>query len=142
LLRFHTKTTHDADSPFWDDLLEYRELCEVVAIRKIKQAIPLLLERACCGDPGEVMRGLPDYLWATASPDLDFLVGTYLTSTRSFWAGARLYSIDGLGQLRRFHSGEFDSSKVPTIDSALEIALTDSDRIIRMRASTWMYRMR
>ncbi len=134
---------NDANSQAWQNLYLYRALCEVLSNRKrkLKKAIPLLLDRACSGDPGEVMRNLPDFLWVIADHDRTFLIETYLSHANSSRAGARLYAIDGLGQFRRFDSAQLDEATMESIDSALKRALKDDDRFVRMRADTWLSRI-
>ena len=53
------------DDPAWDDPRSWHEhaylyqaLADSIYARFLRAGVPLLLERACCGDPGEMMRGL------------------------------------------------------------------------------------
>src|SRR5438477_2682876 len=55
----------DEDDPIWNDKEYWRDTAEVFlalsdisAKRRLRPSIRLLLERACYGDPGEIMRGL------------------------------------------------------------------------------------
>jgi hypothetical protein len=46
------------DEVYWIDFAyRYVALSEVAAERRLRPAVGLLLERACNGDPGEMMRG-------------------------------------------------------------------------------------
>lgn len=45
----------------------------LAALRSLRAAIPLLLERACYGDPGEMMRGIRHTLEAIVKPQWDIL---------------------------------------------------------------------
>src|SRR5271166_5683913 len=47
------------DEAYWSDFAyRYVALSDVAAERHLRPAVRLLLERACNGDPGEIMRGL------------------------------------------------------------------------------------
>ena len=46
------------DETYWSDFASrYVALSDVAAARQLRPAVRLLLERACNGDPGEMMRG-------------------------------------------------------------------------------------
>src|SRR6266545_6271313 len=58
------------DERTWYDLADrFVALADVAAHRRLYSAIPLLLERASYGDPGEMMRGLRHSLEAIVNPD-------------------------------------------------------------------------
>src|SRR5215208_1406910 len=60
--------------PLWHRGYLFDVLAAEVCTRKLKEGVPLLPERACCGDPGELFRSLPDCLCQTAEPDWDCLL--------------------------------------------------------------------
>src|SRR5689334_11691973 len=70
----------DEDDPAWDSAtiwvdqaFPYLALAGLCSDRQLKPAIALLLERACYGDPGEIMRGLRHYLEAIIKPNISEL---------------------------------------------------------------------
>lgn len=93
----------DESDPRWDDdsfwvAVAYRflGLGEVAAIRKLRPAVRLMLERACYGDPGETMRGLRHTFEAIYKPDWKSLADEYLALARAPQLGTRLWAIDSL----------------------------------------------
>lgn len=56
------------DKEYWHQVAyPYAALWSVAAERKLRAAVPLILDRACLGDPGEVMRNLCHALEAIVS---------------------------------------------------------------------------
>ena len=47
----------------------YLALWNIASERRLQAAIPLMLDRACFGDPGEIMRNLCHALEAIVNPD-------------------------------------------------------------------------
>jgi hypothetical protein len=93
----------DESDPRWNDdhfwfIIAYRflGLGEVAALRKLRPAVRLMLERACYGDPGETMRGLRHTFEAIYNPDWKSLADEYLVLARAPRLGTRLWAIDGL----------------------------------------------
>jgi hypothetical protein len=93
----------DESDPRWNDdhfwfIIAYRflGLGEVAALRKLRPAVRLMLERACYGDPGETMRGLRHTFEAIYKPDWKSLADEYLVLARAPRLGTRLWAIDGL----------------------------------------------
>lgn len=93
----------DEDDPCWRDqgywmavAYPYLALADVVAVRRLRPAIELLLERACFGDPGEIMRGLRHNLEAIVDPEWNVLADLCLAAARSTRRGTRLWAIDEL----------------------------------------------
>ena len=85
---------------YWLRIAEpYLALADLVATRKLHPAIRLLLDRACYGDPGEIMRGLRHNLEAIANPDWWFLAEECLQAAQSPRLGTRLWAIDELSIL-------------------------------------------
>lgn len=74
----------------------YLALADVAAQRRLRAAIPLLLERACFGDPGEIMRGLRHTLEAIVQPEWHVLADLCLSAAGSPRLGTRLWSLDQL----------------------------------------------
>jgi hypothetical protein len=96
----------DEDNPvwskeeYWHDTAEvYVTLSDVCAMRRLRASIPLLLERACYGDPGEIMRGLRHRLEAIVAPDWACLADICLELARSPRMGTRLWAINQLAIL-------------------------------------------
>ncbi len=96
----------DEGSPAWSDdaywqrvAFPYLALASVSALRRLRPAIRLLLERACHGDPGEIMRGLRHDLEAIVNPEWDVLADICLELARSSRPGTKLWAIDQLAIL-------------------------------------------
>ena len=96
----------DEDDPIWNDKEYWRDTAEVFlalsdisAKRRLRPSIRLLLERACYGDPGEIMRGLRHRLEAIAYPDWDYLAEICLDLAHSPRKGTRLWAIEQLAIL-------------------------------------------
>lgn len=88
------------DPRYWSDVAYlYVALGDIAAMRRLRPAIPLLLERACFGDPGEIMRGLRHQLEAIVNPDWDALTEAVLPLAVSSRLGTRLWAIDQLAVL-------------------------------------------
>lgn len=97
----------DEDDPAWDDDRTYLNhaylfvaFTDLAAERHLRPAMLLLLERACYGDPGEMMRGLRHTLEGIAAPDWDLLTDVCLQAARLPQRGARLWAINELAILR------------------------------------------
>jgi HEAT repeat protein len=97
----------DEDDPCWDTekywhqvANPYLALGNIAAERRLKAAIPLMLERACYGDPGEIMRNLCHVLEGIVEPNYGELSEPCLTAARSPRAGTRLWAIFQLKRLR------------------------------------------
>jgi hypothetical protein len=85
---------------YWLDTAEvYMALSDVSAERRLQASIPLLLERACYGDPGEIMRGLRHRLEAIVAPDWARLADICLELASSPRKATRLWAIDQLAIL-------------------------------------------
>ena len=96
----------DEDDPCWDGDAVWQQLdlfltlAHHAAARKLEAAIPLLLERACYGDPYETMRGLRHYLERIVNPDWWRLTQACMAATQYPQSGARLWAVAELGILR------------------------------------------
>lgn len=101
----------------------YIALWEVAAARQLRAAIPLILDRACFGDPGEIMRNICHALEAIVKPDWNALVHPCIEALASPRAGTRLWAAFELMRLR-------DPSAIP----ALEQAIRDEVPEVRERA--------
>lgn len=84
----------------WNNVYLFLALAGQAAVRKLRPALPLLLERASYGDPGETMRGLCHYLERTVEPDWDALTEICIEAANYPQPGARLWAIAELGRLR------------------------------------------
>lgn len=105
----------------WHTAYRFVALADLAAERHLRLAIPLLLERSCCGDPGEMMRGLRHSLEAIVAPDYDALTPYCIAAAASLQAGARMWAIDELGVLRH-------RSALPTLLGALSDSVTEVRR--------------
>ncbi len=97
----------DEEDPAWNDnkvwmeeAYPYLALADLASERRLKAAIPLLLERACYGDPGETMRGLRHNLERIVNPDWVMLADICINLSKSSHKGARLWAMHELGTLR------------------------------------------
>jgi HEAT repeat protein len=122
----------DEDDPCWDSedywhrvAYPYLALWSVAAERRLRPAVPLLLERACFGDPGEIMRNLCHALEAIVEPNWSELTGPCIAALRSPRAGTRLWAAHELQRLR-------DPDALP----ALEEAVRDEVAEVRESART------
>jgi hypothetical protein len=93
----------DETDPQWGDDLYWRTtaypflaLVDVAAERKLRPAIQLFLDRACFGDPGEIMRGLRHAFEAIVNPDWAELCDICLRACASPRLGTRLWAINQL----------------------------------------------
>lgn len=89
----------DAEAYWLEVAYPYLALADIVAARRLPDAIPMLLDRACLGDPGEIMRGLHHCLEAAVSGDGNALADICLSAARSERPGTRLWAIDELAML-------------------------------------------
>lgn len=108
----------------------YLALADVAAERRLRAAVPVLLDRACYGDPGEVMRGLRHSLEAAVDGDRHHLADVCLTAARSERLGTRLWAIDELALL-----GD------PRSRAALEEAVRVGPEELRRRAQSGLERL-
>jgi hypothetical protein len=93
----------DETDPQWDNddywgsvAYPYLALADVAARRRLRDAIRPLLDRACYGDPGEIMRGLRCSFEAIVKPDWVALADICLEAARSSRLGTKLWAIDEL----------------------------------------------
>jgi hypothetical protein len=97
----------DEDDPCWNNkaywekvAYPYLALWNIAAARRLRAAIPLMLERACFGDPGEIMRNLCHALEEIVRPKWSELTGPCVAALESPRAGTRLWAAYELGRLR------------------------------------------
>jgi hypothetical protein len=74
----------------------YVALADIAAVRRLRPAIKMLLDRACYGDPGEMMRGLRHSLETIVNPDWPSLADICLEAAQSPRFGTRLWAIHQL----------------------------------------------
>lgn len=113
----------DEDEPCWDDdsywhrvAYPYLALWNVAAERRLRAAIPLILDRACFGDPGEIMRNLCHAVEAIVNPDWSALTAQCVTALASPRPGTRLWAARQLGRLR-------DPAAIPALERAAQDAV-------------------
>ncbi|HEX6738475.1 MAG TPA: hypothetical protein VF310_09395 [Vicinamibacteria bacterium] len=116
---------------YWSQVAyPYVALGDVAARRRLRAAIRLLLDRACFGDPGEIMRGLRHSLEAIVDPDWEALVEDCLAAARSARRGTRLWALDTLAMLDD-----------PRARPVFEAALGDPASLIREVAEIGLERL-
>jgi hypothetical protein len=93
----------DETDPCWDNDVYWHQsgylyvaLADIAAVRRLRPAIKMLLDRACYGDPGEIMRGLRHSLEAIVNPDWTLLADICLGAAQSPRLGTRLWAIHQL----------------------------------------------
>jgi hypothetical protein len=119
------------DATYWQTAAyPYIALSGVAAERRLRPAIRLLLDRACYGDPGEIMRGLRHALEAIVNPDWKTLATICLKAARSDRLGTRLWAIDQLSILDD-----------PRAQPIFEEAVRDGPEEIRWRAQIGLDRL-
>jgi hypothetical protein len=100
ILRLRMRTIQSGVRRVWRNPAEvYVALSDICAKRRLQASMPLLLERACYGDPGEIMRGLRHCLEAIVSPDWACLADICLDLAGSPRKGTRLWAINQLATL-------------------------------------------
>lgn len=126
----HLAPLADESDDCWNDAGYRREaaylyvaLGDIAAARKLRAAVPLLLEKASFGDPGEMMRGLRHTLEAIMAPDWRALASICVTALESSRAGTRLWAAEQLRVL-----------KDPSASAALKRAMQDGVPEVREAA--------
>ncbi len=96
----------DEEDAIWDDdsywmeiAYPYLALARAARERKLQDAIIPFLERACYGDPGEIMRGLRHSLEGIVNPNWDVLADKCLQTVSHERPGTRLWSLKELAVL-------------------------------------------
>jgi len=120
------------DDPSYWETVAYRfiALTDLVALRRLRAAVPLVLDRMCLGDPGEIMRGIRHSLEAAVAEDLGLLADFCLAASQSPRPGTILWAIDELIVLD-------DPRAEPVFQAALTSAVED----IRSRAAIGLQRL-
>jgi HEAT repeat protein len=115
----------DEADPCWNDdgywhrvAYTYLALWNVAAKRKLRAAVPLIFDRACFGDPGEVMRNLCHAIEAIVKPDWSALTAPCVAALASPRPGTRLWAAHELGRLR-------DPSAIPALERAAQDAVPE-----------------
>jgi hypothetical protein len=115
----------DESDPCWEDdgywhsvAYPYLALWDVVAERQLRAAVPLILDRACFGDPGEIMRSLCHAVEAIVKPDWSELTAPCVAALASPRPGTRLWAAFELGRLR-------DPTAVPALVRAAQDAVPE-----------------
>jgi hypothetical protein len=100
------------DNAFWDDVAyHFLALWRVAGSRRLREAIPLILDRACFGDPGETMRGMCHVLEAIVQPNWSDLTPYCVAALKSERPGTRLWAAHQLARLR-------DAAALPALEAA------------------------
>src|SRR5215467_12177080 len=136
----HLPSLADEDDPAWNEksywndfAYRYVALSDVAAARQLRPAVRLLLERACNGDPGEMMRGLRHAWERIFNPDWVALADVCIDLSASKRPGTRLWAIHQLMILDDPRARQvFDSTLHDQIGEIRRIAATGLQRLDRM----------
>jgi hypothetical protein len=127
----------DEGDAVWDEPTYWREvayrylaLTDVVAKRKLRPAVRLLLERACNGDPGEMMRGMRHSFEAIFAPDWSALADVCMELCESQRVGTRMWATEQLMILDD-----------PRAKPVFERALIDDNAEVRNAAAAGLERL-
>jgi hypothetical protein len=120
------------DEPtYWSDIAyRYVALSDVAAERKLRAAVWLLLERACNGDPGEMMRGMRHSFEAIFAPDWRALADVCIELCASQRVGTRMWATHQLMILDD-----------PRAKPVFERALNDDNAEVRGAAAAGLERL-
>lgn len=91
---------HEEPFELFDDAGLFVALAEQVGERRLAQGIGLLLDKACFGDPGEMMRGLRHALEAACDSNWSLLADTCASRAGSARPGTRLWAMAEIAILR------------------------------------------
>jgi len=118
-------------SEYWkNEAYRFVALADLVAKRKLRDGVRLLLERASFGDPGEMMRGLRHSCEAAFNPDWIGLAAACTPLAGSARPGTRLWAID---QLRVLDD--------PAAEPVFRRALSDELQAVREVAASGIARL-
>lgn len=119
------------DPTYWSDFAyRYVALSDVAAKRKLRPAVRLLLERACNGDPSEMMRGMRHSFEAIFAPDWKALADVCMELCASKRAGTRVWATHQLMILDD-----------PRAKPVFERALDDDNTEVRSAAAAGLERL-
>jgi hypothetical protein len=110
--------SRDRNNPAWDEpdteqqLITFLAMAGLVAERKLREGVSLLLEKASYGDVGETMRGLRHSLEKAYADDWSGLVDVCIKAAQHERPGTRLWATRELGVLR-------DSRALPVLFDAI-----------------------
>lgn len=128
----------DENDPVWSDpsywnqvAYRYVALADVAAQRKLRPAVRLFLERACNGDPGEMMRGLRHSFEGIFDPDWKALADVCMELCKSKRAGTRVWATHQLMILDD-----------PRAETVFECAVHDEHEWVRSHAAIGLNRLR
>ncbi len=114
---------HEEPIKLFDSAGLFVALADQVAERRLLDGIGLLLERACFGDPGEMMRSLRHALEAACNGDWDRLTEICVEKATSDRPGTRLWAVSQLAILRD-----------PAAVGAIRAGLSDSEADVRLES--------
>lgn len=118
-------------SGYWtEEAYRFVALADLVAVRKLRAGVRLLLERACFGDPGEIMRGLRHSCEAAFNPDWTGLADVCIPLAVAPRRGTRLWAIDQLTVLDD-----------PAAEPIFRQALSDESKAVRDVAAIGIERL-
>ncbi len=116
------------EQTFWDNVAyHYLALWRVVCVRQLRVAIPLILDRACFGDPGETMRGMCHILEGIVRPNWSELTPYCVAALKSERAGTRKWAAFQLARLRERSAlsalEEAEGDPIPDVRSEIQKAI-------------------
>ena len=129
-LAYEDDASWNVDGYWWTVAYRYLALGNVAAERKLRPAVRLLLERACNGDPGEIMRGLRHTCERIFNPEWTALADVCLPLCTSPRTGTRVWAVHQLMILDD-----------PRARPAFERALTDESEEVRSLAAMGLERL-
>lgn len=115
--------------PIWGLAYRFNVLVGEVCRRKLKEALSLVLERVCCGDPGEMYRNTPDIICDTAGEDWEFVLDLCNRAVSWPQSGARLWAVETLGS-----TGYFPVEADAARREAIVRARYDHEKLVRESA--------
>lgn len=88
------------DEAYWKGTVApFIALADITGERRLIPGIRLLLDRACFGDPGELMRGLRHSFERAVSPNWALLADICIAASESPRIGTKLWALDQLAIL-------------------------------------------
>lgn len=124
------------DESYWHDVAyPFLALADVSAQRRLEPAVRMLLDRACYGDPGEIMRGLRHSLEAITAHDWDRLAVLCIDAAQSDRLGTQLWALDQLAVLEDPRARPvFERALTSPNDEIVQFARMGLERLTRQSA--------
>lgn len=124
----------------WKRAAEYRAFLELAAQRRLSQAIPLLLQRAPFGDPGEYFRdAFQDCLICAAGTGQDWLFRACSVELNSPRDGTRQWALETI--YRAANSANVSDDVRGTTMDAVKMARDKDEKILQRLAQRCLDRL-